>query len=167
VVNGTFLEPLLFRLNVLMIKVPPLRERREDIPILAKSIVSAIAMEMKMTSVPDLDDGQTRVLMGYHWPGNVRELRNVLERSLILSGEGPLCIASLASPGQDTLKDWCWNTAWPPAKPFDELIKDFKCALIEQALRCSEGKRQPAADVLGLTRYAMKRQLKTLGFVGP
>jgi DNA-binding NtrC family response regulator len=168
VANGTFLEPLFFRLNVLGIRVPPLRERRRDIPILAKEMLSKIATELKMTGVPVLDAGSIRVLLSYHWPGNVRELQNFLERSLILSGEGPLHL-SPPFPGQDILKDrcWNWNTTWPPTMPFDELIRDLKRALIEEALRHSRGKRQPAAEMLGLTRYALKRQMKSLGFIGP
>jgi DNA-binding NtrC family response regulator len=85
VTDGRFLSPLLYRLNVLVIRVPPLRDRIEDIPVLLEEIISRLAMELQLTSLPAIDRASLIALSGYDWPGNVRELRNVIERSLILS----------------------------------------------------------------------------------
>ena len=77
VAEGRFLSALFYRLNVLRIDVPPLRERVEDIPLIAREIVSRLAKEMQLQTVPELDAHSLSALAHYHWPGNVRELRNV------------------------------------------------------------------------------------------
>ncbi len=85
VAEGRFLSPLLYRLNVFSIHVPPLRDRLEDLPALLEEIISRLAAELQLTSLPAIDPASVIALARYHWPGNVRELRNVVERSLILS----------------------------------------------------------------------------------
>ncbi len=93
VAEGRFLSPLLYRLNVFALRVPPLRDRIEDIPVLVEEIMSRLAMEMQLTSLPATDPAAVIALSGYDWPGNVRELRNVIERSLMLSDGQNLKIA--------------------------------------------------------------------------
>ncbi len=105
--EGRFLEPLFYRLDVFSIEVPPLRERSEDIPILAQEIMSQLAVEMQLTEVPPVDSSALISLCGYHWPGNVRELRNALERALILSDKSRL---NLGLPkGEYNSKDWSYR----------------------------------------------------------
>ncbi|MEJ2693376.1 MAG: nif-specific transcriptional activator NifA [Candidatus Thiodiazotropha sp.] len=84
--TGSFREDLYYRLNVMPINMPPLRERREDIPDLARFLVSKIAKSQGREL--DIDDGAIALLMRYDWPGNVRELENCLERASVMSGEG-------------------------------------------------------------------------------
>ncbi len=74
---------LFYRLNVLLIEIPPLRQRKDDLPVLSGQILKNLATEMKLSWVPRLDDQALKVAFGYNWPGNVRELRNVLERCLL------------------------------------------------------------------------------------
>ena len=76
--EGRFLAPLLYRLNVLVINVPPLRERIEDIPVLLEEIMSRLAKDLQLSDIPKIDAASTIALAKYHWPGNVRELRNIL-----------------------------------------------------------------------------------------
>ena len=83
--SGHFRKDLFYRINVMSIKVPPLRERREDIPILAKELLSKLHSQFKFAAPLNIDSATIDLLQGYDWPGNVRELRNVLERAVILS----------------------------------------------------------------------------------
>ena len=82
--KGTFRQDLLYRLNVMAITVPPLRERLEDIPILAPKILSQIRADLQLDEIPAITEQAMKALAAYAWPGNVRELRNVLERAVIL-----------------------------------------------------------------------------------
>ena len=82
--KGTFRQDLLYRLNVMAITVPPLRERLEDIPILAPKILSQIRADLQLNEIPEITEQAMKALAAYAWPGNVRELRNVLERAVIL-----------------------------------------------------------------------------------
>ena len=85
-----FREDLWFRLNVFPIWIPPLRERRSDIPVLLQHFISLKSRELKLPAIPTVLPGTTNFLMDYNWPGNVRELQNVVERALILNPSGPL-----------------------------------------------------------------------------
>ena len=87
---GRFRADLYYRLNVFSIRVPPLRERIEDLPILVAELLSILAKELQMSFSPELTVGEMAKLYNYHWPGNIRELRNVLERAVILSGGGTI-----------------------------------------------------------------------------
>jgi len=90
-----FREDLWFRLNVFPIWIPPLRERKTDIPALLQHFISLKARELKLPAIPTLSPGAIDPLMEYHWPGNVRELENVIERSLILNPSGPIHFENL------------------------------------------------------------------------
>ncbi|MGC9030349.1 MAG: sigma 54-interacting transcriptional regulator, partial [Desulfomonilaceae bacterium] len=90
ITEGRFMEALFYRLNVFMIRVPPLRERMEDLPTLVAHILTALVTELQLQAKPTVDDYFLTQLRNYHWPGNVRELKNALERALILSEGGPL-----------------------------------------------------------------------------
>jgi transcriptional regulator with GAF, ATPase, and Fis domain len=90
-----FREDLWFRLNVFPIWIPPLRQRRSDIPVLLQHFINLKSKELKLPTVPTLSAGAINPLMDYHWPGNVRELENVVERSLILNLTGSLTFEHL------------------------------------------------------------------------
>jgi len=83
--EGRFRQDLFYRINVMTITIPPLRDRIDDIQTLAEEIMLEIAQELQLTRIPPIDPASKLALTGYDWPGNVRELRNVLERSLMLS----------------------------------------------------------------------------------
>ena len=93
--NGDFREDLWFRLNVFPIMIPPLRERRQDIPALLQHFISLKVRELKLPHIPEAVPGSIDILMGYEWPGNVRELSNVVERAIILNPTGPLDFSEL------------------------------------------------------------------------
>ncbi|MFA6412216.1 MAG: sigma 54-interacting transcriptional regulator [Syntrophales bacterium] len=100
--EGKFREDLYFRLRVFPIVIPPLRDRRADIPALVQYFMMKKAREMGLAELPSLAPGAIDKLMHYHWPGNVRELQNAIERALILSKERPLDFVDLGEIGRKT-----------------------------------------------------------------
>lgn len=150
--NGTFRQDLYFRLNVVQIKLPPLRERKSDIPVLVTSFLEKFSRQDEI--VREVTEETMRKLMAYDWPGNVRELENVMERAVAL-GSGPYITASdlptsLWYPSSDRL----------PAKeemlPLDELER----RAIESMLRQTKGDKQAAARMLGIGKTTLYRKLK-------
>ena len=159
--EGRFRADLFYRLNVLSIRLPPLRERMEDIPALVREIIAQLAAEMDLSRTPDVAPSTMEALMGYNWPGNVRELRNVIERSLMLSGEDTLRVAA---PDRETsLANWTHCLHFPQEQSFNEVLQEAKRALIVEALRRSHGKRQTASRLLGMSRNAFFHHMKSLG----
>ena len=163
--EGRFLSPLLYRLNVFAIHVPPLRDRVEDIPVFLEEIMSILAKELQLTSLPTIDPKSVIALSGYDWPGNVRELRNVLERSLMLSDGRNLTVAlpTIAASKQS----WSHVSNFPVDERTlhdvtDEVIK----SLCLEALRRCEGNRRCAARVLGIARDSLYRHMKRFGIDG-
>jgi two-component system response regulator AtoC len=160
--GGAFRKDLFFRLNVMPVTVPPLRDRRDDIPVLVNELVSKLRSEMRLQDLPGLDGASLRALQQYNWPGNVRELRNVLERALILSGGEKIDVSPLGLPTADkgSCEDWCFTVPFPTQKSLTELFEDVKQALAEEALRRSSGSRKKAASLLGISRDSFYRYMK-------
>jgi PAS domain S-box-containing protein len=161
IAEGRFRSDLFYRLNVFSITVPPLRDRIEDLSVLVRDILEQLAADMQLHRVPELYPGTMSVLALYRWPGNVRELRNVLERALIVSSTDQLRIEGLSTP-ESMEKDWGLRVPFPQGEPLTTTIDDAKRALILEALRRSQGGKQAAADMLGISRYALLRMIKSL-----
>jgi PAS domain S-box-containing protein len=165
VLEGRFLSPLLYRLNVFAINVPPLRDRIEDIPVLLEEIMSMLAADLQLTSLPAIDPASVITLSGYDWPGNVRELRNVLERSLMLSRGQNL---NVELPSIDAShQGWSHVFSFPEDERTlhdvtDEVIK----SLCLEALRRCEGNKRCAARLLGIARESLYRHMKRFGTGG-
>jgi PAS domain S-box-containing protein len=162
--EGRFRGDLFYRLNVFQIRIPPLRERSEDIPLLAQQLVSILTSELQFQTSPEIDAQTLQRLGQYTWPGNIRELRNLLERAIILSRGRSLGLKYLSFPGEEDRPSV--QASVSEIKSYDDIIQDTKRALIEDALKRAGGKRHEAARLLGLTRDALKRQMTTLGFLG-
>jgi transcriptional regulator with PAS, ATPase and Fis domain len=161
VAEGRFLEPLFYRLDVFPIRVPPLRERLEDIPILCEELMDRIALDIDLPAIPILAPEAIRTLSNYHWPGNVRELRNVLERSLMLWTGGPLV---LALPTQEPgLGKWVFKTDFPPGQTLRNVYEKLTHSLCLEALRRSGGNRREAARILGISRDSLYRYIDRFG----
>ncbi len=160
--EGNFRKDLFYRLNVIRIEVPPLRERLEDIPTLAREIASRLATEMQLTSAPDLDASTVESLVHYHWPGNVRELRNVLERGLILSDGKRFDVTSSALPRQRAA-----STAHIElqGRTLREVTEEVTRAMLQDALERSKGNKKKAAKLLGIARDTLYRYLDDFGIV--
>jgi DNA-binding NtrC family response regulator len=158
---GSFRRDLFYRLNVISIKIPPLRHRIDDLPDLAREIVDQLVEDMALHDVPDPDDETIRLLSTYNWPGNVRELRNVLERWLMLPPEDR---ANLTALGIDSRQEnWSYTLSFPTDKDIHEVTRDMKRSLVQEALRRSSGSKQGAARLLGISRHALAYQLKSIG----
>ncbi len=162
VAQGRFLSALLYRLNVFAITVPPLRERIEDIPVLVEEIMSRLAKELQLTSLPAIDHASVMALSVYDWPGNVRELRNVLERSLMLSDGLKLNVAvpSIATSHQS----WSHVSGFPEhERTLHDVTGEVIKSLCVEALRRSGGNIRKAARTLGIARDSLYRHMKRFG----
>jgi DNA-binding NtrC family response regulator len=161
VAERRFRGDLFYRLNVLSIRVPPLRDRREDLPVLAQEIMNLLTAEMALPESPQLDAEALKTLSWYDWPGNVRELRNVLERSLMLSGSKTISLSAL---GFDSHEDnWSYTVHFPSGKDIHDVTRDMKRSLVNEALRRANGSKQAAARLLGISRHAFAHQMKSIG----
>jgi DNA-binding NtrC family response regulator len=156
--QGAFREDLYYRLNVVPINVPPLRERKEDIPALAEHFLRKYAAEFS-SPVKAISDEALQVLLGHHWPGNVRELENVIERSLVLcSGE----ILEAADIRLDTAPRNS-RAAGEPLLPEGMTLEEHERELIRKALERAQGNKSQAARLLGLSRNALRYRLSQMG----
>ncbi len=158
--EGAFREDLYYRLNVMPIDVPPLRDRKEDIPFLADFFVKKLAKDMGSPAERLADDAMER-LVAYHWPGNVRELQNVIERSLVL------CNAPVIH-GSDIKLDTSSHRARSSVAadsflPDGMTLDEHEQALIREALKRANGNKSHAARLLGLTRNALRYRLSQMG----
>ena len=122
--KGEFREDLWYRLNVFPVHIPPLRERKQDIPELTNFFVRRKVKEMNLVEIPTIEPGSIDQLMAYHWPGNIRELQNIIERAIILSGGKPLRFTDMMSaPSVETVpytspkKGKCSDLKWPNERP--------------------------------------------------
>jgi PAS domain S-box-containing protein len=159
--EGRFLEPLFYRINVLMIRVPPLRERREDLPKIVHDLLENLAVDLQLGRVPEVDAQTLMKLVRYSWPGNVRELRNILERSLMLSGDGSLALD--LPERSDTQPEGDMRVSLFPGQTLKEAVDDVTRFLLLEALKATGGNAKEAARRLGLSRDSIYRHFKRLG----
>ncbi|MEN8183429.1 MAG: sigma-54 dependent transcriptional regulator [Myxococcota bacterium] len=160
VAEGRFREDLFYRLNVVRVPVPPLRERREDVPVLVDHLVARARQTLGKPIRDVADDALTR-LLAYSWPGNVRELENVIERAVIL-----------AEGDRITLRDLPENVVSPQVRPgtlgagdlsLRRARKALEADLIERALRATGGNRTHAARLLEISHRALLYKIKEYG----
>jgi DNA-binding NtrC family response regulator len=150
--DGKFRDDLYYRLNVIEIRIPPLRERREDIPILAEHFVERIANELRK-EIAGISEGALKVLMDYDWPGNVRELENAIERAIVVCRNGTLreCDFSLLERTASGREPWK-----APDLPLAELERQAIIATLER----KHGNVKEAAVSLGIDRSTLYDKLK-------
>lgn len=159
--QGTFREDLYYRLNVVPIDIPPLREHREDIPGLAGLFAERFARESKKPA-PSISPAAMQVLVDYLWPGNVRELQNVIERAVTLA-PGPALDVSDIQIDSAPARSGPSATLLPPGMSLDQ----FEEAAIREALRSAGGNKSQAARSLGLSRNALRYRLDKMGLSDP
>jgi two-component system response regulator PilR (NtrC family) len=163
---GEFREDLYYRINVIPIRVPPLRQRREDIPLLVDHFLKKFATEMEIAP-KRLSVEALKILEAYHWPGNVRELENVIERALALSSGDALGAEDIPThllrPVPATAA-----TAELPADGLDleAHLDDLRRELMAQALDRSAGVQTRAAELLGMSFRSFRYYGKKLGLTG-
>lgn len=161
ITTDRFRQDLYFRLNVFPIQIPPLRERREDIPTLARYFLERKCRQMNRLPVTTLAEGAMDQLVNYDWPGNVRELENIVERSLILHQAGPLSIYPI---GENRRK--VPNTPISSSSSQILSLDATIAAHIKTALRASGGKVQGpggAAEILQINPNTLRKRMIKLG----
>jgi two-component system nitrogen regulation response regulator NtrX len=159
---GRFREDLYFRLNVIPMFVPPLRDRRDDIPLLADHFMAMMAAEYGRRPKRFAPEAIGR-LQQYAWPGNVRELRNTVERLMIMAPGDTITAQDLAFLGHDGLQDRGPQVA--PALPLAEAREQFEREYILQALASQQGNISRTADMLGVERSNLYKKMKAFGIV--
>lgn len=162
--EGRFREDLYYRLNVIPIQVPPLRDRADDIPLLARHFVSEHAARLERADV-DLDGDAEAALSAYPWPGNVRELENVMERAVALCRGTHIGVADLPSNIQHQAAQPQLATTSLPTSGLDleSHVEDIERKLIQQALESTKHSQKKAAQLLGLTARSLRYRLQKYG----
>jgi DNA-binding NtrC family response regulator len=156
--QGTFREDLYYRLNVVPIDIPPLREHKEDIPDLANFFLSRLTKQSQK-KLDGIKPEALRMLMDFHWPGNVRELENIIERACALA-TGPFI-----GPGDihmDHVPDRN-HLGQAPLLPEGKTLDQWEDELIREAYRRANGNKSEAARMLGLSRNALRYRLEKIG----
>ncbi len=146
--RGEFREDLYYRLNVLTLEITPLRERREDIPLLFQHFV-LVASARCESEVPPLSAEALHTLMGHEWPGNIRELRNIAERYVLMGEEFNYDLAALMRSGDVS-----------GGMPLPEQVACFEKALIEQSLLRHKGNIKETMEALGLPRKTLSDKMQ-------
>jgi two-component system response regulator AtoC len=163
--TGTFREDLFFRLRVVEIHLPPLRERKEDIPLLVQAFVREFARENDKP-VKDINPEAMEALLGYAWPGNVRELRTAMEHAVVLCRADHISVRDLPQ----TVRQMEATDLVPAKKSHSssgELsVKEAEKQLIIRALKECNGSRTDAAKKLGMSRRTLHRKLHTYHLEG-
>ncbi|MEM9863234.1 MAG: sigma-54 dependent transcriptional regulator [Myxococcota bacterium] len=150
----TFREDLYYRLNVARFVLPPLRDRREDIPLLAEHFLEKSGEKMRRS--PTLGEGVLDFLLAYNYPGNVRELENLIEQGVALAPQGPIQMSDIVPPEHATQ---------PMSRPrsLQDAVDQAEREAILAALRGVGGSKEQAAEVLGLSATTLWRKMKRLG----
>ena len=162
VAEGTFREDLFYRLHVIPVHLPPLRERRDDIPLLVRHFLEKYAPGVDV----QMSQGAMRALMAFHWPGNVRQLENVINRAVTLGGGRQQLEASVLPPDIQAVPE---VSPLPfvdvPDEGFDlqACLQTLEHDLINRALERTSGNRNKAAELLGVKRTTLVEKLRRFG----
>jgi len=161
--SGSFREDLYYRINAFPIEVPPLRERKDDIPDLASHFIAKLRPRTRKTIekiAPEVIDALT----DYNWPGNIRELENVIEQAMVLSESETLTLQDLPafSSARD---DGAVFTAAIGKKPLNEILEDIERDLIKDAYQRAKKVKTETARLLGIKTSALYYKLEKYGFI--
>ncbi|MFZ9888844.1 MAG: sigma-54-dependent transcriptional regulator [Myxococcota bacterium] len=170
--QGRFREDLFFRLNVIQVRLPSLRERRADIPLLADAFVARFAEEQGST-ITGISDEAMRRLVGWKWPGNIRELENVIERGVTLADGPILDVKALPREFQDSALPTTagFDPTWLKALPegglsLETLLDGIERQLLLRALERTDGRKKKAAELLQLSFRSFRYRCAKFGIVG-
>lgn len=154
VAAGAFRQDLYYRLNVIEVRTPPLRERANDIPLLARHIVERLGRELGMPQPPQLDSAALQALCQYPFPGNVRELENVLERAITLCDGDRIQTIDLQLRS---------NASAPSGSGLEDQIEEIEKQAIREALQKTRYNKTKAAELLGMSFRSLRYRIKKLG----
>jgi DNA-binding NtrC family response regulator len=158
--EGSFREDLYYRLNVVSIDIPPLREHKEDIPALAAFFLQRFAKESG-APVKSITPAAGKTLMDFHWPGNVRELENVIQRAVTLCPRDALDVDDIQIDHRTS------SSSSDPLLPEGMTLEKWEQEIIREALRRANGNKSQAARALGLSRNALRYRLSQMGVPDP
>jgi len=153
IAEGKFRDDLFYRLNVIEIRIPPLRDRREDVPLLAQHFVERFAHELGK-DIGEISEGGLKVLMDYNWPGNVRELENAIERAMVTCRGHSLTEEDFAFLAQNGARAKGWTV------PVGMSIEEMEKLLIAGTLESTNGNVKDAAGRLGIDRSTLYEKIK-------
>jgi DNA-binding NtrC family response regulator len=157
--QGTFREDLYYRLNVVPIDIPPLREHKEDIPDLVNHFLQRFSQN-NGKHVESITPAALKLLMDYHWPGNIRQLENTVERAVALSTKPVIDVQDVHL---DTGSSRSAANAPAPLLPEGMTLEQWEDEIIREALRRADGNKSQAARMLGLSRNALRYRLSKIG----
>jgi len=170
VAEGTFREDLFYRLNVIPVQLPALRERREDVPLLVQHFLQKLGAEQVPPRHVTVSQDALRRLMAYAWPGNVRQLENVVERALAFShGRTQIDVLDLGAEIQNLPASPEGSPTWFPDEGIDleRYIEGVELTLIKRSLERTQGNKVQAARLLNLKRNTLIEKLKRLERASP
>ena len=162
--EGHFREDLFYRLNVLPIHIPPLRERKEDIPLLIQHFIGKYNQTMNK-NVADVDHNAMDTLMNYKWYGNVRELENTIERAIVLSEKNNIELENLPIEIQNFKEEFQLEVLSEEEYSIKKASKSLEVNLIKKALRRTKGNHTHAARLLEISHRALLYKIKEYGIV--
>ncbi|HEY9167006.1 MAG TPA: sigma-54 dependent transcriptional regulator [Candidatus Kryptonia bacterium] len=151
--SGNFRDDLYYRLNVINIQIPPLRSRREDIPLLARSFAERISHELGK-EIDDISESGLKVLMDYNWPGNVRELENSIERAIVTSRNRLLTEEDFEFMKENGSRNHSWMA------PDNISLEEMEKQVIEATIRRTGGNIKEAASILCIDRSTLYEKIK-------
>jgi len=160
--EGRFREDLYYRLNVITVPLPPLRDRRGDVPLLAEHFVRLYAAE-NGKPIERVTPECMELLLDYPWPGNVRELENAMERAVVLCRGREITPDLLPETLRSASRPMPSPAALPEGVPFQEAVELFEKTMIERTLRTTGGVQKRAAEILRLRPTTLHEKIKRLG----
>ena len=181
--RGAFRSDLYFRIAGVSLRIPPLRERAHDLPVLAAHFLRAAAAAAGHPPPPGLTRDALAALLAYAWPGNIRELRNVIDRAYLLAGDAPLGAEHLAldrtralalrapeATPADTAPGSTMPARWADTELAERMRRELDAVerrYLEDALRRCGGSQPEAAQLLGISRRTLINKMERLGISGP
>jgi two-component system response regulator AtoC len=162
--EGRFREDLFYRLNVLPIHIPPLRERKEDIPLLTHHFINKYNQSMNK-NVAGINYGALEALMNHKWYGNVRELENTIERAIVLADKDNIELENLPIEIQEFKEEFQLEPSPDEEYSIKKASKTLEINLINKALRKTKGNHTHAARLLEISHRALLYKIKEYGIV--
>jgi two-component system NtrC family response regulator len=159
VAKGEFREDLFYRLNVINIEVPPLRERVEDIRLLVNHFAQKYGQDEGKDKI-ELSGQAWKAFYRYSWPGNVRELENTIERAVVLSSDGQIDLEDLPDELSGKREDLDVDRFIPLGAPLQKTLEEIEEKLVRRALEQCDNVQSHAADMLGITKSLIQHKLK-------
>jgi len=155
--EGNFREDLFYRLKVIDIELPPLRERKEDLPLLVQHFISKFGQGQKK-NISGISEEAMKILLNYPWPGNVRELENIIQRAITLSQHDTITLEDLPVSMVEKTKENLVEKAFQGKYTMDQLEKEY----IRKVLMEVGGNKSKAAEILGFDRKTLYRKLEQI-----